>query len=149
MSVAFGSPLSGRKRLFEDSAPGCGGQEDRSRLSAGPGGLGGYFKRARHLQAAAPLPCRPEEALLGPRAGGWHARHGAALRLGGMFPDVDEKVRRALAAAVGRFGPGFGFGWGASGWNFWHLLVLCFGVWDREAKGPGGGPGDRACLWRL
>eukprot|EP00803_Ostreobium_quekettii_P008019 evm.model.scf_1089.5 EVM.evm.TU.scf_1089.5 scf_1089:15238-15489(-) len=84
MSVAFGSPLSGRKRLFEDRGPGA---EDRACLGQGPGL--GCFKRARRPQ---PLPCRPEEALLGgPGAGGPCARQSAALRLGGMFPDVDEK----------------------------------------------------------
>ncbi|CAD7705403.1 unnamed protein product [Ostreobium quekettii] len=77
MSVAFGSALSGRKRLFEDR----GGEE---RLAPAPGF--GLCKRARQLQ---PLCRLPEED--GP-IGGSHARQSALLKLGGMFPDVDEKI---------------------------------------------------------
>lgn len=85
MSVAFGSPLSGRKRLFEDR----GSQEEH--LTPGPGF--GFCKRARHLQPQAAL-CRQLEGgdLLGSAGTFSNARQGAILKLRGMFPDVDEKI---------------------------------------------------------
>jgi len=88
MSVAFRSPLSGRKRLFEDHGPACGGQEEHLTPVAGFG----FCKRARHLQHQAPLCRQLEEDLLGSSGACLHARQGALLKLGGMFPDVDEKI---------------------------------------------------------
>lgn len=76
MSVAFNSPLSGKKRFFEEPAP-----ED----------LAVCYKRARHVGPTGNYHLRTSAKT----------RLEIALKLREMFPDVDEKT---LAAVLEHYG---------------------------------------------
>lgn len=91
MSVAFGSPLTGKKRLFENGGVAYGSPDDNSHCP--PGSWFGSCKRPRFVQSqpGQQLLRHLEGSLLTSSPAG-PSRESAFQKLRGMFPDVDPKT---------------------------------------------------------